>query len=85
MIQKEIRKNSFLKYFNKNNNLLNVEKFIYEYFLTLSLYRTDNNKKFWDLNIAELKKELTQEIDYWLNNTDKLYEYYAYGDITKVK
>lgn len=85
MIQKEIRKNSFLEYFNENNNLLNVEKFIYEYFLTLSLYRMDNNKKFWDLNIAELKKELTQEIDYWLNNTDKLYEYYAYGDITKVK
>lgn len=46
MIQKEIRKNNFLEYFNKNNNLLNVEKFIYEYFLTLSLYRTDNNKKF---------------------------------------
>lgn len=58
MIQKEIRKNNFLEYFNKNNNLLNVEKFIYEYFLTLSLYRTDNNKKFWDLNIAELKKRI---------------------------
>lgn len=82
---KEKQKNDFLKYFNENSNLLNVKKFIYEYFLTLSLYRPDNNKKFWDLNITELKKELMQEINYWQNNTEKLYEYYAYTDSTKVK
>lgn len=81
----EDRKKKFLEYCNKNTDVLNVEKFVYEYFLTLSLYRPDNNKEFWYGNIAELKKTFNQEIDYWLNNTNKLYEYYSYKDVTNVK
>ncbi len=76
----EDRKKKFLEYCNKNTDVLNVEKFVYEYFLTLSLYRPDNNKEFWNENIAELKKTFNQEIDYWLNNTNKLYEYHTYKE-----
>lgn len=81
----EDRKKEFLEYCNKNTDALNIEKFIYEYFLTLSLYRPDNNTEFWNKNIAELKKIFNQEVDYWLNNTNKLYEYYMYKDVTEVK
>ena len=58
----EDRKKKFLEYCNKNTDVFNVEKFVYEYFLTLSLYRPDNNKEFWNENIAELKKHSTKKL-----------------------